>query len=72
MLLTTSLVAKLTNFGNAHIVNLQPGQLVRTLSWLPRILTYIPPEALSVNARYGPSLDVFSFGHLALFTLNQV
>ena len=72
VLLTSSLVAKITDFGNSRIVNLQPGQLARTLSQYPGTLAYMPPEALSANARYGPSLDVFSFGHLALFTLNQV
>ena len=72
VLLTSSFVAKITDFGNARIVNLQPGQLARTLSRLPGTLAYMPPEALSANARYGPSLDIFSFGHLALFTLNQV
>jgi serine/threonine protein kinase len=53
-------------------VNLQPGQLARTLSQLPGTLVYMPPEALSSSSRYGPSLDIFSFGHLALFTLLQV
>ena len=72
VLLTSSLVAKITDFGNARIVNLQPGQLARTLSRLPGTLAYMPPEALAANSRYGPSLDVFSFGHLALFTINQV
>ena len=72
VLLTSSLVAKITDFGNARIVNLQPGQLACTLSRLPGTLAYMPPEALSASARYGSSLDVFSFGHLALFTLNQV
>ena len=32
----------------------------------------MPPEALTTTSRYGPSLDIFSFGHLALFTLTQV
>ena len=72
VLLTASLVAKITDFGNSRIVNLQPGQLARTLSRLPGTLVYMPPEALATAARYGPSLDVFSFGHLALFTLIQV
>ena len=72
VLLTSSFVAKITDFGNSRIVNLQPGQLARTLSRLPGTLVYMPPEALSVSSRYGPSLDVFSFGHLALFTLTQV
>ena len=72
VLLTSSLVAKITDFGNSRIVNLQPGQLARTLSRLPGTPAYMPPEALSASSRYGPSLDVFSFGHLALFTLTQV
>ena len=72
VVLTASLVAKVTDFGNSRIVNLQPGQLARTLSRLPGTLVYMPPEALLVSAQYGPSLDVFSFGHLALFTLIQV
>ena len=72
VLLTSSLVAKVTDFGNSRIVTLQPGQLARTLSRLPGTLVYMPPEALSSSSRYGPSLDVFSFGHLALFTFTQV
>ena len=32
VLLTSSLVAKVTDFGNSRIVNLQPGQLAQTLS----------------------------------------
>ena len=72
VLLTSSLVAKITDFGNSRIVNLHPGQLARTLSQLPGTLVYMPPEALTATSRYGPSLDVFSFGHLALFTLTQV
>ena len=72
ILLTPQFVAKITDLGNSRIVNLQPGQLARTLSRLPGTMLYMPPEALSSSSRYGPSLDVFSFGHLALFTLLQV
>ena len=72
VLLTTSFVAKITDLGNSRIVNIQPGQLAKTLSQMPGTAVYMPPEALSPSSRYGPSLDVFSFGHLALFTLAQV
>ena len=72
ILLTPQFVAKITDLGNSRIVNLQPGQVARTLSRLPGTMLYMPPEALSASSRYGPSLDVFSFGHLALFTLLQV
>ena len=72
VLLNSFFMAKITDLGNSCIVDLQPGQLARTLSRLPGTLVYMPPEALSASSRYGPSLDVFSFGHLALFTLTQV
>ena len=72
VLLTSHLVAKITDFGNSRIVNLQPNQIVRTLSRLPGTLVYMPPEALEASSHYGPSLDIFSFGHLALFVGLQV
>ena len=72
VLLTSSFAAKITDLGNSRIVNLQPGQLARTLSRIPGTLAYMPPEALSMASRYGPSLDIFSFGHLGLFTGVQV
>ena len=72
VLLTTSLVAKLSDFGNSRIVDLLPGQLAKTMSEIPGTLVYMPPEASGVLCRYGPSLDVFSFGHLALFVVLQV
>ena len=72
VLLTTSLVAKITDLGNSRIVNIQPGQLAQTLLRNPGTLVYMPPEALTAAARYGPSLDIFSFGHLAIFVGLQV
>ena len=72
VLLTSSLVAKISDLGNARIVNLRPGQLARTLTHLPGTMVYMPPEAFDEWSRYGPRLDIFSFGHLTLFTLTQV
>ena len=72
VLLTSSLVAKITDMGNSRIVEMRPGQMARTLTNLPGTLVYMPPEALDDRSRYGPSLDIFSFGHLALFTIIQV
>ncbi len=31
----------------------------------------MPPEALGKNAKYNAAIDMFSFGHLALYTLVQ-
>ena len=39
---------------------------------IPGTLVYMPPEALGSTQRYGPPLDMFSFGHLALFAAIQV
>ena len=38
---------------------------------LPGTLEYMPPEAVGGSVTYDPSLDVFSFGHLSLFTITQ-
>ena len=70
VLLTSSLMAKITDMGNSRII--RPGQVVRTLSALPGTQVYMPPEAQDDTHRYGPPLDIFSFGHLALFTITQV
>ncbi len=72
ILLTSSLTAKITDMGNSRMVTLKPAQLAQTLSKNPGTTVYMPPEALSESHRYGPSLDVFSFGHLALYILIQV
>ena len=72
VLLTSSLVAKITDMGNSRMVTMRPGQMARTLTEFPGTLVYMSPEALDDRHQYGPSLDIFSFGHLALFTLTQV
>ena len=72
VLLTSSLAAKISDMGNSRIIDMRGGLMARTLSKFPGTLVYMPPEALDDRHRYGPSLDVFSYGHLALFTLIQV
>ena len=72
VLLTSSLVAKITDMGNSRIVTMRPGQMARTLTKYPGTLVYMPPEAQDDIHRYGASMDVFSFGQLALFTVTQV
>ena len=36
-----------------------------------RILSYLPPEAFSDNAKHATPIDLFSFGHLALYVVLQ-
>ena len=42
-----------------------------TLTRVPGCDTYMPPEAFDENPTYDAKLDMFSFGHLTLYTLTQ-
>ena len=73
VLLNSVMVAKITDMGNARIVNFQPGESAKTMTkGVPGTAVYMPPEAFDDPPKYGPKLDMFSFGHLALFTMTQV
>ena len=65
VLLTTSFVAKISDLGSSRIIGTQRQMLTR----IPGTPVYMPPEA---EGEYGPPLDVFSFGHLSLYTITQV
>ena len=71
VLLDFQLRAKLSDFGNARIMDLDPNATPGTSTAQPGTLDYMPPETIGGGAISEPSLDVFSFGHLALFTLLQ-
>ena len=71
VLLTSELTAKITDFGNSRIMDLDPSATPQTLTAIAGTQEYMPPEAMGSGVTYDPSLDVFSFGHLLLFTLIQ-
>ena len=72
VLLNSAMVAKIADMGNSRLVDMQPGQLTQTRTrGVPGTPVYMPPEAFEVPPKYGPKLDMFSFGHLALFTATQ-
>ena len=71
VLLDSELRAKIADFGNARIMDLDPEVAPETFTSLPGTREYMPPEAEGVSTKYDPSLDVFSFGQLSLFTINQ-
>lgn len=61
-------VAKISDFGNARLLDLTSGRTPLTSQ--PGTLHYMPPEVFE-GEDYDTSLDIFSFGHLMLFTINQ-
>ena len=67
---STLSVAKISDFGNARLLDLTSGHT--PLSSEPGTLQYMPPEVFhEAGLSYDTSLDVFSFGHLILFTVIQ-
>lgn len=62
-----SLRAKIADLGNARMI--EPGKLSKTLSRCPGTQVYMPPEATEATPLYDSSLDIFSFGHLALYAI---
>ena len=64
VLLNSAMEAKLADFGVARIID------ASSMTSNPGTALYMPPEAMESKS-YSTSLDVFSFGHLMLFTLTQ-
>ena len=65
VLVNRSMSAKITDFGNSRMIHGTKPIMTQT----PGTLVYMPPEALDANPKYSDRLDIFSFGHLALYTL---
>ena len=70
VLLDANGTAKISDFGNARILDIDPYSSA-TLTSKPGTADYMPPESSGGSKKYDASLDVFSFGHLALFVAIQ-
>ena len=68
VLLDSCGTAKISDFGNARMINLAAPE--SHLTSTPGTLDYMPPEALK-GGKYDDKLDVFSFGHLAIYVILQ-
>ena len=62
-------MVKTADLGMARIV---PSLQVSTMTKAPGASIYMPPEALEDESRYDITIDIFSLGVLAIFTLTQM
>ena len=70
ILLTRDKRAKIADLGVSKLLDPRP-QAAMIQTKAPGTIYYMPPEALEENPRYDEKLDIFSFGHLALYVINQ-
>ena len=71
VLVTPFFVAKICDFGSC-LTNDLNAKIQRGLTPYPGAREYMPPEALAEPPLYDSSVDIFSFGHVILFTMIQV
>ena len=69
VLLNEGMVAKIADLGMARIL---PGLRASTMTKAPGASIYMPPEALEDESKYDITIDIFSLGVLAIFTLSQM
>jgi len=71
VLLNKEALPKISDFGNSCITgdDLGSDYYSQSLTSCPGTLAYMAPEAQTKN--YGKEIDIFSFGHLALFISTQ-
>ena len=68
ILLTTSLVAKVSDFGVSMVMSPLASERMITA---PGTLHFMPPEAFADDPHYGLPLDVFSFGCVVCHVITQ-
>ena len=68
ILLDSKGVAKIGDFGNSCTVDF--GATPKVMTSKPGTRIYMPPEVLEDDV-YNEKLDIFSFGHLAIYTIIQ-
>lgn len=71
VLLDSKSRAKISDFGNSQILSSHPIMIQGTFTSFQQSLEYNPFELHDEMLECSPSLDVFQFGHLALFTTLQ-
>ena len=69
VLLTRDMRAKISDLGVARILRLNRAQMSR-MTVGPGTVSYMPPEALVPNPRYGIKVDIFSYGVMMVHSLS--
>ncbi|XP_065916408.1 tyrosine-protein kinase Abl-like isoform X2 [Dysidea avara] len=69
VLVNKQLVAKIADLGVAKVID--PNH-AKSATRAPGTAVFMPPEALSVNPRYGKPVDVFSFGCVTIHVMTHV
>ena len=69
ILLNKELVAKIADLGMARIMPRK--KAAATMTKAPGASVYMPPEATDERSKYDTSIDIFSFGIVAIFTVGE-
>ena len=70
VLLTESLRAKIADLGVAKLFDKETVRK-HTMTVAPGALDFMPPESTASSPKYDCKLDIFSFGHLTVYLVNQ-
>ena len=68
VLLDSHFVAKISDLGVAKVIQADSRT---TKTCAPGTVDFMPPESLQESPKYGPPLDVFSYGGIILHVMNQ-
>ena len=71
VLLTESLRAKIADLGVAKLFDRET-VMKHTRTLCPGAQDFMPPECFQRSPKYDTQLDIFSFGHLTIYLVNQV
>ena len=71
VLLTSHLVAKISDLGMAKMIRADSKQTRSRLTTAPGTLHFMPPEALDEDPIYGTPVDVFSFAGISLHLFSE-
>ena len=74
VILTSQLVAKIGDLGMAKVVRADSWQTrnkLRLTRAVPGTKDFMPPEVMEVDSLYGTTIDVFSFGGIALYVFSE-